>query len=150
MTKMTAVEDSAQRRWTLGVADNTIQSLLLMTVTRAVGLAVSVLVARRLGAEELGVYQQAAILVTTLATVATWGMPTSIIPQLSCSVSEAERRSLINASLFAACGIAIILALSLAALSPNCAPLLLHRPLPGVLRLAAVGVVLLSGSALTG
>ncbi len=120
-----------------------------MAITRSVGFAVSVLVARRLGAENLGVYQQVAVLVTVLASVATWGMPVSIIPQLACSANDDERRSLIHASLLAAFGIALVLALFLVVLSPYCVQLLLHHPLPGVLRLAAVGVVFLSGSVLT-
>lgn len=144
------MENGPRRSWALGVADNTIYSLLTMAATRAVGLVVSVLVARRLGVESLGVFQQAAVLVTAFAAVATWGMPTSIVPLLACSDSENERQSLINASLFTAWGIAFVLALSLAVFSPDWAQWLLHRPLPGVLRLTAIGVVFSSGAALTG
>ncbi len=145
---MAGVKDGARHSWATGVANNTILSLLNMTVTRAVGLAVSVLVARRLGAESLGVFQQASVLATAFAIVATWGMPTSIIPYLACSGSEDERQSLIRASLLAAGGFAVIIAVPLAILSPHWAQWLLHRPLPGVLRLTALGIVLLSGAAL--
>ena len=133
MIPKTAIDDGLQSHWTFVIADNMTQSLSVMAITRSVGFAVSVLVARRLGAENLGVNQQVAVLVTVLASVATWGMPVSIIPQLACSANDDERRSLIHASLLAAFGIATVLALFLVALSPYCVQLLLHHPLPGVL-----------------
>jgi|GEM_PF-2801993 O-antigen/teichoic acid export membrane protein len=150
MTQKNDAKQGPQSHWSLSIADNTVQSLSFATVAKTVGLVVSVLVARRLGAENLGVYQQIAVLMTTLATITTWGMPVSIIPQLSCATDENKRQLLIQSSMFAAFGIAVIVALFLAVLSPYVSQLLLHRSLSGVLRLAAIGVVLLSGSALTG